>query len=87
MNEQINKFNNDVIAKAIKQVDADSLAKKLAKVIESECEDQIQEVANNIDFSYWIQEELTNPKTAAGKQFEKSMKAITKRMAESILGD
>ena len=39
---------------------------------------------NGFDFEYWLNEELTNENTVAGKAFKKSMNAIATRMAKAI---
>ena len=85
--EIIDKFNDEVIKKAITHIDKDKMAKKLAKLLESHMLKGFDEmVAENFDFQYWLENELTNDKTPAGKSFNTAMKSIAKKMADSIAG-
>lgn len=83
--EAIQKLEDEVTAKAIALINTDELAKKMAKKLEEAIADAYDRVLEGgFDFEYWLQEELQNEKTVAGKAFSKAMKAIAKRMAEAI---
>lgn len=83
--EAIRKLEDEVTAKAIAMLNTDELAKKMAKKLEEAIADAYDRVLENgFDFEYWLQEELQNEKTVAGKAFSKAMREIAKRMAEAI---
>lgn len=84
-NEILDKFNDKVVKDAIKLVDTESLAQALAKKIEQEMLNGFDSMLENgFDFEFWLMEELVNKNTAAGKQFNKALENIAKRMAKAI---
>ena len=84
-NDVILDFQEEIIKKAVKLVDKDKMAKELSKILEKEVGNQWKRlIEDGIDLEYWITDMLTNKNTAAGKTFEKAIKDITKRMADSI---
>lgn len=81
------ELNERIILKAIKHLDEDALAKKLAKKMTERLSQDFEFIVqNDVDISHWIMEELTDEKTVAGKRFSKAIASITKRMADSIEG-
>lgn len=84
-NEVLDAFNDKVIKKAIQSVDIDKMAKVLAAKIEVEMTESFDRMLENgFDFECWLNDELTDEKTAAGKAFKKAMDSIAKRMADAI---
>jgi ATP-dependent Clp protease ATP-binding subunit ClpA len=85
-NEMIDQLQDKIIQEALKKIDVDSLAEKLAKDLQKRLKADIQLVVNDrLDFSDWLYEELTNPDTKAGKIFDKSIEAMTEKMASALL--
>ena len=85
MNKAIEDLQTKLIQDAIKHIDTDELSKKLAKKLEEQMVNSVQEcLDNSMDLSYWITEELTNEKTVIGKAFDKAIRNITKRMVLAI---
>ena len=87
MSQAIKDFQDQIIKKALKHIDQDALAIKLAKELEAEFLECNKELRNNMDFQYWLEDELRNENSPAGKQFNKAMKSIAKKMADAICED
>lgn len=85
--EAIDKFNDQVIKKALAQIDQDTMAQALKQKIEKALTEGFDSVLENgFDFEYWLQEELTNEKTKSGKAFKKAVESMTLKMAEALQG-
>lgn len=85
MNQAIQDFETQIVKKAIKQIDQDALAKKLAKVIEGKMSKEIEfALDDRARIGDWLMDELTNENTEAGKVFNKAIAQITKKMAKAI---
>jgi len=84
-NEALDQFNDEVIKIALKSLDKDKLAKKLAASIEKKMTEEFESLTDNgLDFEYWITDMLTSDSNPAGKAFNQAIQDITRRMAESI---
>lgn len=84
MNDQIRKLQDEVITKAVKLINRDELADKLAQKMKGDIEEAFQHEIGEIDFSYWITSELQDETTVAGKAFAKAMDKIAKAMVKAI---
>lgn len=83
--EILDEFNDKVIKKAIQMVDTDMMARVLAEKIEVEMTESFDRMLeNDFDFECWLNSELTDDTTVAGKAFKKAMNSIAKRMADAI---
>lgn len=85
--EAIDKFNEQIINKALKLVDQEQMALALKAKIEKELIEAFDQLCESqFDFEYWLQEELTSEKTKAGKVFKKAVESMTLKMAEALQG-
>ena len=86
INASMNKFNDEIVKRALELVDMDEIAQGLANHIQRETAKDIKRLLREeLEISEWIFEELSNSKTAAGKIYQNSLKGMAKKMAESLL--
>ena len=86
MSTIMNKFNDEIVKMALEQVDKQALADKLANTISTQIAKEFSASgAYELDINEWLYEELGNTRTAAGKTYQKAMKGLAKRMADSLL--
>ena len=82
----LQKFNEQIITKALASIDQDKLIKPLAKHLEKQIASDIKNWLNGgIDFGEWILEDLQNNNTKMGGNFQAAMDQITQRMIEAVL--
>lgn len=84
MNKHLEELNDKVIKEAIKHIDVESMGKKMAAKLQAEIEGQFDREVSELDLAYWIQDELTDKKTASGKKFHSAMNKIAARMIDNI---
>lgn len=85
MNKVIEDLQEKIALEAVKQVDVQAMAKKMAKKIEEEMLKGVDDcLENHLDIGYWITEELQDEKTTIGKAYQKSLKKIASKMVQAI---
>lgn len=85
MNKAIQELEEKIALEAIKHINIDEMAKKMAKKIEAEMLKAVDDcLENHLDIGYWITEELQNEKTPIGKAYQKALKGIAAKMVSAI---
>ena len=86
MSNVFKALQDELLAKAIKNVDIDALSIKVAKSLEkSIVSDMDNFLENDFNIYEWLSEILMNERTTAGKQFKKAINQMAEKMANSLI--
>ena len=83
----LQKFNEQIITKALSTLDQDKIAKDLAKHLQKQIPTDMKHwMEGSMDFGEYVLEDLHDGSTKMGGNFQAAMDQITERMVEAVLG-
>jgi hypothetical protein len=84
-NKAFDEFNDKVVKEALKLIDVDEMAALMAKKIQAKTLEAFEEYTDNaLDIGYFLQQELEDRQSKAGKVFQRALEGMAKRMASAI---